>query len=88
MENIKTKTIFCTFCGKCVEVNGFTNRNVKYCFECREKVTKERDKARYERKKQSKTVKESNGKPTLSDIERMARESGMTYGKFCAKMKI
>ena len=28
MENIKTKTIFCAVCGKCVEVNGYTNRNV------------------------------------------------------------
>jgi hypothetical protein len=48
--------------------------------------TKERYKARYNKKK--KTSEENNGKPTLSDIERMARKSGMTYGKFCAKMKI
>lgn len=47
--------------------------------------TKEHDKARYRRKSKTKTVEENNGKPTLSDIERMARESGMTYGKFCAK---
>ena len=85
MENIKTKTIFCTVCGKCVEVNGYTNRNVKYCPECRAKVIKDREKMRYKRNAQK---KENNGKPTLSDIERMARESGMTYGNFCAKMKI
>lgn len=88
MENIKAKTIFCTVCGKCVEVNGYTNRNVKYCPECRAKVIKERDKEKYERRKAKQNGKESNGKPTLSDIERMARESGMTYGKFCAKIKI
>ena len=54
MENIKTKTIFCTVCGKCVEVNGYTNRNVKYCSECREKVTKERDKANMKEKSKTK----------------------------------
>ena len=50
--------------------------------------SEELDKSRYVRKSKTKTVEENNGKPTLSDIERMARESGMTYGKFCAKMKI
>lgn len=87
MENIKTKTIFCVVCDKFVEVNGYTNRNVKYCPECRAKVIQDRGKMRYKRNAQ-KNKKENNGKPTLSDIERMARESGMTYGKFCAKMKI
>lgn len=87
MENIKTKIIFCSVCGKCVEVNVYTNRNAKYCPECRVKVVKDREKMRYKRNAQKKK-KENNGKPTLSDIERMARESGMTYGKFCVKMKI
>lgn len=93
MVNIKTKIISCSACGKDFEANIYTNYRTKYCPECRSVIERnrncEKSKRQAERRRKRKQMeKETISKPTLSDVERMARESGMTYGKFCAKMKI
>lgn len=66
-------------CDYCKKDFYAANHNKKYCSkECMKAAQKERDKARYEEKK-----KELE-RPTLTEINRRAREAGMSYGQYVA----
>jgi ribosomal protein L20 len=80
----------CIICGGRFETNFFGRRNAKYCPVCRKEVNKQRDKEAYNRrkeKKQQKAEADENRPLTLSEIASIARENGMSYGQFVAKMK-
>lgn len=80
----------CIICGGIFETSFFGSRNAKYCPVCRKEVNKQRDKEAYQRrkeKKQKKSEVDENRPLTLSEIVAIARENGMSYGQFVAKMQ-
>ena len=79
----------CTVCGGRFETNFFGRRNAKYCPVCRKEVNKQREKEAYQKRKKEKKLnnseKSENTPLTLSEINALAKENGMTYGQFVAK---
>ena len=81
----------CVICSGKFEVKKHGLGRAKYCPECKKQVVYEQNKAHYERKKKAiKEKKKENestkGIMTLSEFALLARENGMSYGQFSAKM--
>ena len=76
------RNVQCNYCKNYFET---TCNNAKYCSECRKEVRKNYIS---EYKKKEKLKKELEKKEvTLADVSRLAREQGMTYGKYVAEME-
>lgn len=65
---------------KCCRKGFYAARlNTRYCSDaCRKEAKSQRDAEKYEEEKKS--IKKSS----LTEVNRMAREAGMSYGKFVA----
>ena len=80
-------TIRCEHCGReFLADRAYT----KYCsYECKEAVKKARRKDYNKKyKKNKKADKTDKGRTSLTDINRMAREAGMSYGQYVAQKYI
>lgn len=66
-------------CEYCKKDFYAARHNTKYCGPaCMKAAQKERDKERYE------AQRKELERPSLAEVNRMAREAGMSYGKFVA----
>ena len=77
-------------CERCGKLMAQVQHNRKRCPECAEIVHREQIKQRYIARKD--TMTQCRGKQvkrtTISDINRIAAESGLSYGKYVAAMGI
>ena len=79
---MRMKDKFCPFCGKKF---AYRNKAQAYCSdECKKNAALSRAKDRRERAGVKKQVK--RGKESLSEINRRAREHGLTYGQYVVLM--
>ena len=79
-------TIRCEHCGR----EFLSDRaNRKYCsYECKEAV-KKAQRRDYNKKRRKKTDKKTDKcRTSLTDINRIARETGMSYGQYVAQQYI
>lgn len=76
--------IKCEICGK--EFEGY--QRSRYCSdECRIVVRRQNDRERVARRKYiNKQTKVENHTVSISDIEKLARQAGMSYGQYVAKV--
>lgn len=73
----------CTICGASYET---TNIHAKYCSDvCRKKASKEMHR-RSRAKQKEELERKKNMQQNIIDIAVLARQAGMTYGQYVAKM--
>ena len=81
-ECLEITSISCKWCGKTITRHGNTN----YCSsKCR--LLAQAEKKRNSTKSAKKRIAEEKRKNSLSEVAKRARECGLTYGQYMAKIE-